>query len=115
MKRDVRGDYRDGSGVFYISENCLAGDRKMEDSKDLLGTFWEDDTELNVLVLHSFRLLWAFQEWNIENIGLTCAQFAQVFPQICIPSNAEWVGPTSKDRVPGLDFQVGLSFVTTES
>ncbi len=85
------------------------------DRKDILGSFWEDDTKLNVLVLHSFSLLWTFQEWDIENISIATVQLAQKFLQVCIPSNTEWVVPSSKDRISRLDLEIGLSFIASES
>ena len=42
-------------------------------------------------------------------------QYAQEGCEIGIPSNPETVFPAAKDRVPGFEFQVRLSFVAPEA
>jgi len=68
-----------------------------------------------VLIYHSLGLLRAFKERHIQNVSLASLQLAQKLLEIRIPSNAEWVVPSSKNRVSRLDFEVGLPLVTSES
>jgi len=67
-----------------------------------------------MFIFDSFRLLWSFQERHVENVGLAGAQLPEVLLQIRIPSYPEWIVPSSKNRISGLDLEVGFSLITSK-
>ena len=68
-----------------------------------------------MFIYHSLGLLRALKERHIQDVSLASLQLAQKLLEIRIPSNAEWVVPSSKDRVSRLDLEVGLALITSES
>lgn len=82
--------------------------------KNVLGSFGENDAELDVLIRHSFRLFWPFEERHVEDVTVARLEPSQKLLDVGVPANAEGVVPSAEDGVPRLDGQERLALVAPE-
>ncbi len=104
--------------VFYVSINRsileLAKKRGCMRS-NLRSSFWQDHSELNMLVFCAFRLFGTFKKWYIQDISVSFAQLAQKVLDIGIPAYAEGVVPAPKYWISRLELKVGFSLVAPKT
>lgn len=86
-----------------------------EVQENLRRALWQNNTKLDILVSHTFSLLWALQEWDIQNISMANIELAQELLEISTPSDSERIVPASEDGISGLDFQARLSGIASKS
>ena len=60
-------------------------------------------------------LLGTLKEGNIQDVAIGRLNCPQESRKVCVPSDAEGVVPATKNRITGLELQIGLALVAPEA
>ena len=116
MQADRGAGERDCGAVLDVPVgDVLLAHEENTEVGNILSAFRENNSKLNVVILNALGLFRALQKRHVENVSLTAGQRPKEGIEICVPSHAEGVVPSSEDGEPGLDLEVGLPLVAPES
>jgi hypothetical protein len=113
---DLVTDNGYGGGESNVPSQFVSDLRKaMTFEEDLLCTFWQDDSHLNLLILNTLGHFGALEERDFEDVSIASGQLPERALQVCIPADLKAIKPPPKNRVSGLQFQHCFPSVVPES